>query len=119
MSTSGKSTIIKTIFSVSSILLLAKLLGFVKQMIVANAFGASIDTDAINLSQGVITDFEYLISQTMLTAFVPIYISVKENEGTEKQFVSNVLKIFFGISFLVSTIIFVFAPLVSKILAPS
>lgn len=112
-------SIFKTVFSVSSILLFAKLLGFVKQIIVSNAFGATIDTDIISLSQGVITDFEYIISQTMLTAFVPIYIAIKEIGGNERHFVANVLKIFVIVSIIISTLIFAFAPLISKILAPS
>ena len=79
-------SIFKTVFSVSSVLLIAKLLGFVKQIVVANAFGATADTDVISLSQGIITDFEFLIAQTMITAFIPIYISVKENNQDEKHF---------------------------------
>lgn len=114
-----KRGIFKAVFSVSFVLLIAKILGFVKQIIVANAFGATVDTDVIALSQGIITDFEYLIAQTMITAFIPIYISVKENNQDEKHFVSNVLKIFSVISILISSMVFVFAPAVSRIIAPS
>ena len=114
----GKS-IFKTVFSVSSILLFAKIFGFAKQIIVANAFGATIDTDIISLSQGIVTNFEYLISQTMITAFIPIYISVKEMKGDEKHFVSNVIKIFVVVSIAISILIFVFAPFITKIIAPS
>ena len=114
-----KRGIFKAVFSVSFVLLIAKILGFVKQIIVANAFGATVDTDVIALSQGIITDFEYLIAQTMITAFIPIYISVKENNQDEKHFVSNVLKIFSVISILISSMVFAFAPAVSRIIAPS
>ena len=116
---SKNRSIFKTVFSVSSVLLIAKLLGFMKQIIVANAFGATADTDVISLSQGIITDFEFLIAQTMITAFIPIYISVKENNQDEKHFVSNVLKIFGVISILISFLVFAFSPMVSKIIAPS
>lgn len=116
---SGEKSIFKTVFSVSSILLFAKIFGFVKQIIVANAFGATIDTDIISLSQGIVTNFEYLISQTMITAFIPIYISVKETKQNEKHFASNVIKIFVLISVFISAFIFLFAPFISRILAPS
>ena len=76
---SKKRGIFKAVFSVSFVLLIAKILGFVKQIIVANAFGATVDTDVIALSQGIITDFEYLIAQTMITAFIPIYISDRKS----------------------------------------
>ena len=114
----GRKSIFKTVFSVSSILLFAKVLGFIKQIVVANAFGATMDTDIVSLSQGIITNFEYLISQTMITAFIPIYTSVKETEK-EKNFVSNVMKIFILVSVAISTLIFVFAPFVTRVIAPS
>lgn len=120
MKSDGKNlSIFKVVFSVSFVLLIAKILGFAKQIIVANAFGATVDTDVISLSQGIITDFEFLIAQTMITAFIPIYISVKEKNQDEKYFVSNVLKIFGAISILISSLVFAFAPMVSKIIAPS
>ncbi len=119
MSKGSGKLIFKTVFSVSFLLLLAKILGFAKQIVVANAFGATLDTDIISLSQGIITDFEYLISQTMITAFIPIYILIKETKEDEKHFVSNVMKIFILISVAASILIFMFAPFITGSIAPS
>ena len=47
-----KNHIISTVFSVTGLLIVSKLLGFVKQMVTASAFGATLETDLINLSQG-------------------------------------------------------------------
>ena len=44
--------------SVSGIVILAKILGFVKQMITANAFGATIHTDIISLSEGLVANLD-------------------------------------------------------------
>ncbi|MDO4845572.1 MAG: lipid II flippase MurJ [Oscillospiraceae bacterium] len=115
----GKVNIFKTIFSVSTVLLVAKLLGFIRQIIIANAFGATIETDVISLSQGIITDFDFIIMQTMLTAFVPVYLSVKKNEINEKHFVSNYIKLVFTGILILSILVFFAAPLISRFIAPS
>lgn len=115
-----KNHISEVIFSVSSIILFAKILGFLKQMYIANSFGATGKTDIIFLSQGLITDFEYLLSQTMITAFIPIYISIKaENKKGERNFVGRVLAIFSIVATTISILIFVFAPIIAHFLAPS
>lgn len=115
----GKTNIFKTIFSVSTVLLFAKLLGFVKQIVVANAFGATIETDIISLAQGIITDFDFIIMQTMLTALVPVYLSVKNDAGETKPFVSNCIKLAFVCIMILSAVVFVAAPLISGFIAPT
>lgn len=115
-----KRSILKLIISVSGIIIFAKILGFVKQMLIAQKFGATTGTDIVLLSQGIITDFEYLLSQTMLTAFVPIYISVKADENKDENvFTGNVCSLFSIIIILISIALFFLAPIVAKILAPS
>ena len=106
--------------SVSGIVLLAKILGFVKQMITANAFGATIETDLIALSEGLISNIDFLLIQALSTAFVPIYIKLKkENEANSRLFVSNTIKFFLVFTIGVSILLFAASPLLSRILAPS
>ena len=106
--------------SVSGIVVLAKIFGFIKQMVTANAFGATIHTDIIALSEGLVANIDYLVVQALATAFIPTYIYAKsENEGKSKEFVSNTIKIFLLISFSISLIVFLAAPFVSRILAPT
>lgn len=105
---------------VTIIVLFAKALGFIKQMLTAQYFGATIQTDLISISEGLITNIDYLLVQTLTTAFVPTYIYVKNREECEnKRFVANTIFVFFTVSFVITFILFVSAPIVSKILAPS
>ena len=115
-----KGSIIKNVFSVTGIVVVAKLLGFVKQMITAGKFGATIDTDLISLSQNLIGNLDYLLVQMFLTAFIPIYIGIKK-EGTEKgnRFVTHSLIVWVLISSVLALILLVFTPIVAKIVAPS
>lgn len=106
--------------SVSGIVILAKILGFIKQMITANAFGATIQTDLISISEGLIANTDYLLVQALSTAFIPIYIAAKAKGDKEaKGFVSNTIKIFFVVTLGISLVFFVFSPFIARLLAPT
>ena len=69
-----KNHIIRTVFSVTGLLIVSKLLGFVKQMVTAAAFGTTIETDLISLSQGLIGNIQYLLVESVLSALVAVYL---------------------------------------------
>lgn len=115
-----KSEIIKNIVSVSGIVVFAKLLGFIKQMIIAGSFGATLETDLISLSQGLIGNMEYFLVQVFIVAFIPIYTEAKsENREKAYVFVSNVLIMcMIAFSFIIAAL-FVAAPAIARVIAPS
>lgn len=120
MSSKSNKSIVKIIASVSGIVLLSKVLGFVKQMITANAFGTTIETDLISLSEGLISNMDYLLVQALSTAFLPLYIHIKtESKSKADKFVSNSIKVFFIVTVIISSLIFVLSPFLAKLLAPS
>lgn len=115
-----RNEILTNIASVSGIVVFGKLLGFVKQMIMAGSFGATIETDLISLSQDLIGNMDYLLVQVLITAFIPIYIEVKK-EGRKKAalFVSNTLVVCIAASALIIVVLFTSAPLIARIIAPA
>lgn len=116
----AKRNIAKTMLSVSGIVILGKILGFIKQMVTANAFGATIRTDLISISEGLIANTDYLLVQALSTAFIPIYIAAKAKGDKEaKGFVSNTIKIFFVVTVGISLAFFAFSPFIARLLAPS
>ena len=117
---SKKNGITGTLLSVGGIVILAKIFGFIKQTVTANTFGATIQTDIISLSEGLVGNLDYLLVQTLATAFIPTYIYAK-SEDKEKGdlFISNAIKVFLIISLAISAAVFAGAPLVSRVLAPS
>lgn len=84
------------ICSVTEVILLAKLTGFVKQMLTAGLFGATLETDLILLSQTFAGNLQYLFSQVLLTAFTATYIHIHEEGGNTQRFVSDTLKVVFS-----------------------
>ncbi len=122
MSTQGKKThgIIKSLVSVSGVVILAKLMGFVKQVVAADAFGATIRTDLISISEGLISNMDYLLVQALSTAFIPTYLAVSgDGPDKGKRFASDCIKVVFCITAVISALVIVAAPLLSRILAPS
>lgn len=111
--------ITRSLLSVSGIVLLSKILGLVKQIVTANAFGATVDTDIISLSEGLITNVDFLIVQALSTAFIPTYISAEKCVSEKSKFVSNTIKVFFLIALVVSVAIAATSPILSRLLAPS
>ena len=106
--------------SVSGVVIIAKIMGFVKQMVTANAFGATIKTDIISISEGLVLNLDYLLIQTLSTAFIPIYIYAKTHKsGDTKGFVSNTIKAFLLITAVIAAVFITLAPLISRILAPT
>ncbi len=115
-----RKNLFKTLFSITGVVIIAKVLGFLKQVITASKFGASIETDIISLSEGFISNADYAIVQTLTTAFVATYIHINSNDKEEgKRFVSDSFKMMLVLSSIIALIFVLMAPIISKILAPT
>lgn len=120
MSQKDSNRILKTFSVLTVVIIIAKIAGFVKQMVVAGSFGATIETDLIQLSQGLISNTDYIIVQTLSTAFVALYIHIKETgEDKAKSFAANIVRALLVIVFGVAAIMAIGSPVISKIIAPS
>lgn len=116
----NSTLIFKKVFSVTVIILIAKLLGFIKQMITAGIYGATIETDLINLSQNLIGNIEYVLRQVFITSFIPIYIQVKNSdEAYGNKYISKIFKLWTIISICIMLLFALTAPVLSRIIAPT
>ena len=55
-----------------------KLLGFVKSMTIASIYGATIQTDAYYVAEGLMQNVLISISEALAVSFLPIYISIRK-----------------------------------------
>lgn len=108
----------RVFFSAAGVLLLSKALGFVKQMATASAFGADAETDLINLAAGFIGNSQYLLVQALLTAFLPVYIHIRD-EREAGRFASDALKAVAVIASGAIGAILLAAPLAARLIASS
>lgn len=115
-----KNKILSTSIVVTIILILAKVAGFGKQIITASLFGTSIETDMMSLSENFVSNVDYLMIQTFVTAFVPIYIKLKKKGSffSNRFAVDTIKKLFIFLLFL-SIVMMGAAPIIAKILAPN
>lgn len=114
-----KHGIFKTMFSVTGVIIVAKLLGFVKQAVTAGLFGATLETDLITLSQDLLGNLDYVLVQLLLTSFTALYIRLSDTCPSEVcRATSDTLKAFSLIAAGVAALAFVAAPLIARFLAP-
>ena len=115
-----KNHIVSTIFSITGLLLVSKLLGFVKQMVTASAFGATLETDLINLSQGLIGNFQYLLVQSVLSALIAVYLHTAQQGGdASRRFAFDVWKALTVLTAMVVLFVELCAPWLAWLIAPS
>lgn len=120
MSKLTQNRILRTVSSVTGLIILTKLLGFAKQMVTASTFGATIETDLINLSQGFIGDIQYVLVQVLVTSLVTIYIyTSQQGEDTARRFVGQTLKAFTLVTGGVAAVVAIAAPWIARLIAPS
>ena len=120
MSKMGRRHIFQIFSSVTLIVLVSKVAGFIKQMVTASAFGATAETDVVFLAEGVIGNIQYVLVQVLLTAFTATYIHSKaEDEKRAKQFAMDSAKSFSLIAAILTLLVLIGAPVISRVIAPS
>ncbi len=72
----AKSILVMIIFGTGS-----KLLGFIREMLIAKEFGSGIETDTFFIALAAVTLFSTLITQALSTTMIPIMSEVEEKEG--------------------------------------
>lgn len=115
-----KKSIFVSLFSVTGILIVGKILGFFKQIVIARFFGATFETDIINLSEGFISNVDYIIINTLSTAILTLFVHIKSKDKEEANaLITNAMLFFFLSISALTGVLIVLSPFISKLLAPS
>ncbi|SHH53343.1 putative peptidoglycan lipid II flippase [Anaerosphaera aminiphila DSM 21120] len=109
----AKSTLIIVLFS-----LVGKVLGFTREILMANKFGATLEMDAFNISQNTIAMISTLITAAIATTFIPTIQKVERELGKNKKlyFTNNMLFIVSAVSLIIIILGIVFAPAITFVL---
>lgn len=110
----AKSAIIIIIFTLGS-----KGLGFIREVLIASKFGSGAETDTYFIAITATGLFTMLFSQAINTTMIPVLSEVQRNEGVSGKIkhTNNLLNIIILLSFLVIIFAWIFAPLITKVLA--
>ena len=114
-----KRDILKATVTVFVLTLIAKAIAFGKSVLQASYFGATIETDAFNLSSGFVNNILYMITTALAVSFVPIYVQrKKKGEEEGKRFATISVTVLFFAAIITSVIMMLLAPLIIKVIAP-
>jgi len=111
-----KSNIINTVVIITAATAASKLLGFVREMVIAYVFGAGAVTDAYAVAARFVTTAGLLVSVYLAVVFVPTYVRIRQNQGEESalRFSNNAVSVSFTINVLLMILLQIGAPLVLR-----
>lgn len=97
--------------------MLSRILGLVREVVIATYFGATGSTDAYFAASRIANFFTTLLGEGSLgTAFIPIYDEIKEEKNVERanEFVFNITNLLISFSFTMSVIMMLFSGFILK-----
>lgn len=96
---------------------ISRLLGLVREMLIAALFGSSGYTDAYFASNRIANLFTTLLGEGSLgSVFIPLYLEKNEKEGEieAKKFVNTIVSLMFNFSLTIAVIMFIFSKSILK-----
>lgn len=116
-----KRSILASASLVIVVMLASKLLGFVRQMVIAGAFGAGVETDLYFVSSDFMLNLSGALLSALTTALIARYIeiAVRESRGAANAVASQMLSLFLLMGAACILLINLFAPQAAHLLAPA
>ena len=115
----GKGIIASSV-AVSAFVVFTKLIGFVRQSVVAAFFGATAETDAFFLTSGFVMSFGTMAFSSLSVTLLTMYVNEKERgEAFSSELVSSTLKLFVPIAAISALLMCLFSDVLARILAPA
>lgn len=99
---------------ISLILILSKIVGFVREMLVATQFGATRESDIFKTATRIPNLFYSVVAAALVTSFIPIFSSIKNDEKKANLFINNISNILFLLCAILSIIGIVFTPQITR-----
>lgn len=110
----AKSALIIVFFSLGS-----KLLGFIREILIASKFGSGMKTDTFFVAMTATSLIVGFLSSAISTTFIPILSEIESKEGKRGKIehTNNMINVMFLLSTILVIICMAFTPLIIKLLA--
>lgn len=83
---------------IAMILILSKLVGTIREFLIAAQFGASIESDIFKIATRIPNIFYGVVGAALTTSFMPIFAKLKTDTNKANDFFNNILNILFVFS---------------------
>ena len=103
---------------VTLIIAASKLLGFVREMVMAAYFGRGVESDAFVTAYGIFSIMTLLFSAGIASTFIPIYTKTRLREGqlAADRYASQVVTLYFVAGLIGSLLAYLFAPAICSLI---
>lgn len=120
MSASTKQNAAKSVGIVFILSLIASLLSFVCEMLFAQYFGVSAETDAFTIASQVPVILFSVVTTSISTTVVPLYSKLLHNDGAERsqQFISRFVTLISIVAIVFVGVCEIFAPVIVRLFSP-
>lgn len=115
------NTILKSTTAVMLVVLFSKMLGFLRQTLIAGVYGSNDITDIYFISSEFMINVAGAFTTALTTALVTVYIAIAVKDGKKAagEVASKVLALFLMVAAVVIIVLDLFAPQVGHLLAPA
>jgi putative peptidoglycan lipid II flippase len=112
--------VIHTTFLVTLVILISKLFGFLRELVLAAKFGATAESDAYIMGYGILSVFVLMINSCTSSTIVPIYSAALQSGGkrTASRYISNMINTFGIVSLLLGLLGLGLSEPLVRIIAP-
>lgn len=116
----GKTKLAKAASIVMILTLFSKIIGFLRDILVAGTFGTTYKTDAYNAALTVSDILFALFSLAIMTTFIPLLSETYKNKGKKEMFhfANNIMNILVIVLALLSLLAWAFTPQLVHLIAP-
>lgn len=116
---SKANKIAQSAMMISVFTLVSKMLGFVREMLIASKYGAGFETDTYFVAMTATTMIMTAAGSALNTSLVPVFTEVEETRGRKGklQFLNNILNVVFFLSLTIAILGYFLSPLIIKIVA--
>lgn len=117
---SSKRGVVASTVAVSVFVIFTKIVGFVRQAVVAAYFGATAETDAFFLTSGFVMSFGVMIFSSLSVTLLTMYVNEKERgKACADELVSSALKLFIPVAAVLALLMCIFSDALAFVLAPA
>ncbi|MBT7747159.1 MAG: murein biosynthesis integral membrane protein MurJ [Alphaproteobacteria bacterium] len=117
----GQSTLLKAISTIGGFTMISRVLGFVRDILIASFLGAGMVADVFFVAFKLPNFFRRLFAEGAFNAgFVPLFSRIHQTDGdrSAREFAEQALSVLLLTLFILVTVFQIFMPLVMTILAP-